>query len=128
MSPKSHKLKTKQNMDCMTSAVKILIVRLSRYSFRIVWHYRKCKHLTILECLTVTLWNGSCMIDTLSAEPLKCASGTTQNTADSLIQLFGEFVRLKAHYHQLLQVINSLAAINDKNFQKLYCWISSQQM
>lgn len=121
MSPKLQKLKTKQNMDCIFFAAKILIVRSPRYSFAIVLHHRKCKHLTILECLTVTLWNGSCMIDTLSAEPLKCASGTTQNTAGSLIQWFGEFVRLKAHYHQLLQVINSLAAINDKNFQKLYC-------
>jgi len=113
-------IKNKVNMDLHHFICEILIVRPPRHSFTIVLQYRKCKHLTVLECLTVTLWNSSCMIDTLSAESLKCASGTTKNAADSLIQGFGEFVRLKAHYHQHLQVINSLAEINDKKFQKLY--------
>lgn len=70
------------------------------YSSVLVLYYRELKHLTILEHLTIILWNGTYMIDTLSAEPLKHASVTTQNTVDYLIQWFGEFVRLKAHYHQ----------------------------
>lgn len=127
MSTKLENLKTMQSIDWINFAAKILFVRSPTYSFTTALHYRKCKHLTILEFLNVTSYHSSCMIDALSAEPLKYASGTTQNTADSLIQWLRELVRLKAYYHQLLQVINSLAAIYDKNFQKLYCWISIQQ-